>query len=47
MAKQLFPLRFPPGFFRNGTEYMTKGRWFDGTLVRWFEQALQDRKSTR
>ncbi len=41
MAKQLFPLRFPPGFFRNGTTYMTKGRWFNGSLVRWFESALQ------
>ena len=41
MAKSLFPLKFPPGFFRNGTEYMTKGRWFDGSLVRWFEGALQ------
>lgn len=41
MAKSLFPLKFPPGFFRNGTTYMTKGRWFDGTLVRWFEGALQ------
>jgi len=41
VAKQLFPLKFPPGFFRNGTEYETKGRWFDGTLVRWFEGALQ------
>ncbi len=41
MAKRLFPLKFPPGFFRNGTTYMTKGRWFNGTLVRWFEGALQ------
>ena len=41
MAKQLFPLKFPPGFFRNGTTYSTQGRWFDGNLVRWFEGALQ------
>ena len=41
MAKKLFPVKLPPGMFRNGTEYMTKGRWFDGNLVRWFEQALQ------
>lgn len=41
MAKQLFPLRFPEGFFRNGTTYMTKGRWYDGSLVRWYEEALQ------
>ena len=41
MAKQLFPLKLPSGFFRNGTDYMTKGRWFDGNLVRWFEEALQ------
>jgi hypothetical protein len=34
-------MSFPPGFFRNGTTYMTQGRWFDGNLVRWHEGALQ------
>lgn len=37
----LIPLDIPPGFFRNGTEYQTRGRWYDGNLVRWYERALQ------
>lgn len=37
----LIPLKIRPGFFKNGTDYMTKGRWFDGNLVRWYEEALQ------
>lgn len=32
---QLFPIKMPPGMFRNGTEYESAGRWFDGNLVRW------------
>jgi hypothetical protein len=32
---QLFPIKLPPGMFRNGTEYETAGRWYDGNLVRW------------
>lgn len=37
----LVPLKIPPGVYRNGTEYESKGRWFDTNLVRWFESALQ------
>jgi hypothetical protein len=29
------PIKLPPGMFRNGTEYETAGRWYDGNLVRW------------
>lgn len=35
------PLQIPPGAYRNGTEYESKGRWFDMNLVRWFEGAMQ------
>lgn len=31
----LFPLRLPPGIVRNGTEYGSKGRYYDASLVRW------------
>lgn len=37
----LLKLAYPPGGFRNGTEYQSKGRIFDMNLVRWFEGALQ------
>ncbi len=29
------PLRLPPGVWRNGTKYQSKGRWYDCNLVRW------------
>jgi len=29
------PIKLPPGFFRNGTEYEAGARWYDGNLVRW------------
>jgi len=31
----LFPLKLPPGVARAGTEYGTKGRYYDAWLVRW------------
>jgi len=37
----LFPLKYPPGVFRNGTRYQAKGRWFDANLVRWHEGTMQ------
>lgn len=37
----LVPLKLPPGMYRNGTKYQTKGRWFTGTLIRWYEGVLQ------
>lgn len=35
------PLRLQPGMTRPGTVYEAKGRWYDGTLVRWFEGVMQ------
>lgn len=37
----LVPLDIPPGVFRNGTEYESRGRWFDTNLVRWREGRLE------
>lgn len=37
----LLPLNFPPGMFRNGTNYQSKGRWYDGNLVRWVRGVMQ------
>ena len=31
------PLAIPPGVVRSGTEYRSKGRWYDTNLVRWYE----------
>ena len=36
----LVPIALPPGLFKNGTEYQSKGRWFDGDLVRWHNNSL-------
>lgn len=35
------PLQLPPGIFRSGTEYNSKGRWFDCNLVRFFSGAIR------
>ena len=37
----LSALKIPPGQFGNGTPYQAKGRWADGSLVRWFNGTLQ------
>lgn len=31
----LIPLEIPPGLYRQGTEYQSKGRFFNGNLWRW------------
>jgi hypothetical protein len=31
----LYPLKLPPGVLRGGTEYASKGRYYDTWLVRW------------
>lgn len=31
-----FPLDIPPGVYRNGTEYQSKGRYYDAYAVRWY-----------
>jgi len=36
-----FPLAFPVGFYRNGTLYQAKGRWFNGTLVRFADKTIR------
>lgn len=35
-----FPIAIPPGVFRSGTEYQSKGRYFDAWGVRWYGVAL-------
>lgn len=37
----LIPLALPPGVFRNGTAYQSKGRWYDANLVRWKNGQMQ------
>lgn len=37
----LYPITLPPGVYRNGTEYQSKGRWYDANLVRWFEGTMR------
>lgn len=35
------PLALEPGIYRNGTEYQSKGRWYDGNLVRFYARTIQ------
>lgn len=37
----LVPLGFPPGVYRAGTEYQSKGRYYDTNLVRWYEGSMR------
>jgi hypothetical protein len=37
----MFAIDLPPGFYRNGTELESIGRWRDGNLVRWRDGAMQ------
>lgn len=37
----LVSLKIPPGVFKNGTDYQTKGRWNEANLVRWFEGTMR------
>lgn len=37
----LIPIKFPPGFYKNGTPYAQKGRWADGSLVRYHDGAVR------
>jgi hypothetical protein len=36
-----FPLQIPPGVYKNGTEYQSKGRWNNSNLVRWYEGTIR------
>jgi hypothetical protein len=35
------PLQIPPGVYKNGTEYQSKGRWNGSNLVRWYENTIR------
>lgn len=37
----LMPVEIPPGYYRAGTEYASKGRWYDGSLVRFYAGTIQ------
>lgn len=37
----LLPVEIPPGMYRKGTRYQTRGRWYDGNLVRWHEGRMR------
>lgn len=37
----LAPFAVPPGHYRAGTEYLSRGRWFDGSLVRFYAGTIQ------
>ncbi len=37
MNDRFIPIFPPPGIYQNGTKYQSKGRWFDGNLVRFYE----------
>lgn len=37
----LIPISLPPGVYRNGTDYQSKGRWRDASLVRWYENTMR------
>ncbi len=35
------PLQIPPGVYKNGTDYQSKGRWNGSNLVRWYESTIR------
>jgi hypothetical protein len=37
----LLPIKIAPGFFKNGTQYQAKNRWYGGNLVRFSEGRLR------
>jgi hypothetical protein len=37
----LLPITLPPGIYRSGTEYSSKGRWYDANLVRFYNGTIQ------
>src|SRR5262249_3994889 len=43
----LFPLAIPPGVYRNGTEYQSKGRYYDANLVRFYEGTIRPKGGWR
>ncbi len=41
MIEKLYPLKFPPGIFHNGTKTQAAGRWYDGNGVRFSQGTVQ------
>ena len=41
MMTAYFPLSLPPGVYRNGTEFESKGRYYDASLIRWIDRDLR------
>ena len=37
----LIPIKLPAGFYANGTDLDSEGRWHDGSLVRWRDGSLR------
>lgn len=37
MLENLLPIDLPPGYSYKGTPYQSKGRWYQGSLVRFFQ----------
>jgi hypothetical protein len=41
MIEKTIPLDIPPGLYKNGTEYQSLGRWYDGNGVRFENGTIQ------
>jgi hypothetical protein len=41
MAWTPVPLSLPPGVVRQGTEYQSKGRWYDTSLIRFYQGTIR------
>jgi hypothetical protein len=41
MTEKLLPLKLPPGMRNTGTVYQSKGRWYSGNFVRFFQDTIQ------
>jgi hypothetical protein len=41
MQKPLLPLTIPPGLYRNGTVYESKGRYYDADLIRFYQSTVR------
>lgn len=37
----LIALDIPPGVYRNGTNYQSLGRWYEASLVRWYQKTMR------
>jgi hypothetical protein len=36
-----FEIKAPPGYYHNGTQLQSQGRWYDGNLVRFYEGTIR------